>query len=164
MLFVHRARKKALFIDYLLLIISSFFRRRILSCSDYDARSTILTMIYWWGHDSFISSNVQSTAISDNELSFSSGIGLKPALLREKTEVHGIEQSATYVGFALVHLRGTCRTFHLLDLPRILHLTMFICLHIMSQASRHKARNHIQRRRRFRAIILAMFNYRCVRL
>ena len=113
-------------------------------------------------HEICASSDVQPAAIADNNLLTTGGVGLEPALLREKAEVHGVEQSATYVRFALVHLRGTCRTFHLLDLPRILHLTMFICLHIMSQASRHKTRKHKLRRCRFRVTKSAMFNYRNV--
>ncbi len=73
-------------------------------CSDYDTRSTILTVICLWIHDLCIRSNVKPAAITDNNLLSTGGVGLEPAVLRVQTEIQETEYGASYVGFALVHL------------------------------------------------------------
>ncbi len=70
-------------------------------------------MIYWWIHDLRISSNVKSTAITDNNLLSTGGVGLEPAVLRVQTEIQETEYVAMYINFALLHLRAARRTFHL---------------------------------------------------
>ena len=57
---------------------------------------------------------MKPAAITDNNLLSTGGVGLEPAVLRVETEIQETEYGASYVGFALVHLRDTRRTFHLL--------------------------------------------------
>jgi hypothetical protein len=91
-------------------------------CSDYDTHSTILTVMCLWIHKLCVSPCQEPAATTGNNLLPASGVGLKPAVLMGKTYEQEAERRTTYIGFALVHLRGACRALHLLDLPTILHL------------------------------------------
>ena len=82
---------------------------------------------------------------------------------KDSGAVEKVRALPSYVGLS-VRITPLCPKSinNLLDLNQFsLLLGLLYGFRITSQASRHKARKHKLRRCRFRAIIFAMFNYRC---